>query len=147
MENIKHFVFDLTCDVTGDLDVKFLNFIWKILSRPFHFRLNFSPTSVGFRDRWGAATAPHPPAKGRGRTRPSRARGRTRKSRLLYHSTLFYLKNKISLRSGQKRQGQFDLDIFLPDLELIVWTLGRGESGEAAFERSPQDASEATKWT
>ena len=25
--NVKHFVFDLTCDVTGDLDVKFLNFI------------------------------------------------------------------------------------------------------------------------
>ena len=25
--NVKHFVFDLTCDVTGDLEVKFLNFI------------------------------------------------------------------------------------------------------------------------
>ena len=24
--NVKHFVFDLTCDVTGDLEVKFLNF-------------------------------------------------------------------------------------------------------------------------
>ena len=57
--NVKHFVFDLTCDVTGDLEVKFLNFIWKISSRPFHCRLNFSPTSVGFRDRWGGAdTAP-----------------------------------------------------------------------------------------
>ena len=32
MENVKHFVFDLTSDVTGDLEVKFLNFIWK--SRP-----------------------------------------------------------------------------------------------------------------
>ena len=25
--NVKHFVFDLTCDVTDDLEVKFLNFI------------------------------------------------------------------------------------------------------------------------
>ena len=25
--NVKHFVFDLTCDVTGDLEIKFLNFI------------------------------------------------------------------------------------------------------------------------
>ena len=25
--NVKHFVFDLTCDVTGDLEVKFLNLI------------------------------------------------------------------------------------------------------------------------
>ena len=47
MENFKHFVFDLTCDVTGDLEVNFLNFIWKISSRPFHCRLNFFPTSVG----------------------------------------------------------------------------------------------------
>ena len=58
--NVKHFVFDLTFDVTGDLEVKFLNFIWKNSSRPFHCRLNFSPTSVGFRDRWGGATAPPP---------------------------------------------------------------------------------------
>ena len=58
MENVKHFVFDLTCNVTGDLEVNFLNSIRKISSRPFHCRLNFSPTSVGFRDRWGAATAP-----------------------------------------------------------------------------------------
>ena len=74
--NVKHFVFDLTCNVTGDPEVKFLNFIWKISSRPFHCRLNFPPTSVGFRDRWGAATAPPPPppAEGRVRTRPSRAR-------------------------------------------------------------------------
>ena len=75
MENVKYFAFDLTCDVTDDLEVKFLNFIWKISSRPFHCRLNFSPTSVCSRDRWGAATPPPPPpAKGRGRTRPSRAR-------------------------------------------------------------------------
>ena len=58
--NVKHFVFDLTCDVTGDLEVKFLNFIWKISSRPFHCRLNFSPTSVGFRDRWGGRYGPPP---------------------------------------------------------------------------------------
>ena len=38
--NVKHFVFDLTCDVTGDPEVKFSNFIWKISSRPFHCRLN-----------------------------------------------------------------------------------------------------------
>ena len=72
--NVKHFVFDLTCDVTGDLEVKFLNFIWKISSRPFHCRLNFFPTSVGFRDRWGGRYGPPPPAEGRVRTRPSRAR-------------------------------------------------------------------------
>ena len=63
--NVKHFVFYLTCDVTGDLEVKFLNFIWKTSSRPFHCRLNFSPTSVGFRDRWGAATPPPPPPQQR----------------------------------------------------------------------------------
>ena len=51
-EKVKHFVFDLTCDITGDSEVKFLNFIWKISSRPFHCRLNFSSTSVGFRDRY-----------------------------------------------------------------------------------------------
>ena len=67
--NVKHFVFDLTCDVTGILEVKFLNFIWKISSRPFHCRLNFSPTSVGFRDRWGPIRPPPPPAEGRVRTR------------------------------------------------------------------------------
>ena len=74
--NVKHFVFDLTCDVTGDLEVKFLNFIWKISSRPFYCRLNFSSTSVGFRDRWGGEIRPPPPppAEGRVRTRPSRAR-------------------------------------------------------------------------
>ena len=59
--NVKHFVFDLTYDVTGDLEVKFLNLIWKISSRPFHCRLNFFPTSVGFRDRWGGAIRPPPP--------------------------------------------------------------------------------------
>ena len=37
-----------------------LSFIWKISSRPFHCRLNFSPTSVGFRDRWGGRYAPPP---------------------------------------------------------------------------------------
>ena len=75
--NVKHFLFDLTCDVTGDLEVKFSNFIWKISSRPFHCRLNFSPTSVGFRDRWGGPIRPPPPpppAEGRVRARPSRAR-------------------------------------------------------------------------
>ena len=40
--NVKHFVFDLTCDVTGDPEVKFWNFFWKISSRPFHCRLNLS---------------------------------------------------------------------------------------------------------
>ena len=54
-------VFDLTCDVTGGLKVKFLNFIWKISSRPFHCRLISFPTSVGFWDRWGGAATPPPP--------------------------------------------------------------------------------------
>ena len=27
MENVKHFVLHLTCDVTGDLEVKFLNYL------------------------------------------------------------------------------------------------------------------------
>ena len=31
--NVKHFVFDLTCNITGDPGVNFLNFIWKISSR------------------------------------------------------------------------------------------------------------------
>ena len=67
-------VFDLTCDVTGDPGVKFFKFIWKISSRPLHFRLNFSATSIGYRDRWGRYSPPPPPAEGSGRTRPSRAR-------------------------------------------------------------------------
>ena len=55
------FVFDLTCDVTGDPGNKFFNFIWKISSRLLYCRLNFSVTSIGYRDRWGGgegATAP-----------------------------------------------------------------------------------------
>ena len=43
MENVKHFVFDLTYDVTGDLEVKFLNFIWKISSRAFPLLFEFFP--------------------------------------------------------------------------------------------------------
>ena len=62
----------LTCDVTGDPEVKFFKLIWKILSRPLHFRFNFSATFIGYRDRWGALCLP-PPAEGRGQARPSRA--------------------------------------------------------------------------
>ena len=81
MENVKHFVFDLTCDVTGDLEVKFLNFIWKISSMPFYCRLNFSPRSVGFRDRWGADTPPPPPQQRVGSGLGPAGRG------LMYHKT------------------------------------------------------------
>ena len=59
MENVKHFVFDLTCDVTGDLEVKFLNFIWKVSSRPFHCRLNFPPT-CWFPRKMGGPLRPPP---------------------------------------------------------------------------------------
>ena len=77
--NVKHFVFDLTCDVTGDPEVKFLNFISKISSRPFHCRLNFSPYLLVSEIVAGAATPPPPPpAEGRVRTRPSRAWVNTR---------------------------------------------------------------------
>ena len=73
MSNI---LFDMTCDVTGDIEVKFLNFTWNISSRPLHCRLNTPLTSIGHRDRRGAATPPPPTSEGRGRTRPSRVRGR-----------------------------------------------------------------------
>ena len=43
--NVKHFVFDLTCDVTGDPGVFFFNLICKISSRALHCWLNFSATS------------------------------------------------------------------------------------------------------
>ena len=59
--NVKHFVFDLTCDVTGDPEVKFYNFIWKISSRPLYWCLIFSAMSIGYRDRWGEALRPPPP--------------------------------------------------------------------------------------
>ena len=59
--NVKHFVFDLTCEVTGDPGVKFFDFIWKILSRSLHCGLNFSATSIGYRDRWGRYAPPPPP--------------------------------------------------------------------------------------
>ena len=74
--NAKHIVIDLTCDVTGDTGVKFLNFIWNILSGALHCQLNFSATSIGYRDsREGPLRPPPPPpAVGRRRTRPSRAR-------------------------------------------------------------------------
>ena len=89
MENAKHFVFDLTCDVTGDLEVKFLNFIWKISFRPFHCHLNFSPTSVGFRDRWGADT-PSPPLQPRvGSGLGPAGRG------LIHPSTLYHIKFRL----------------------------------------------------
>ena len=61
--NVKHFVFDLTCDVTGDIEVKFLNLIWKISSRPFHCRLNFPLRLLVSEIDGGAATAP-PPSSG-----------------------------------------------------------------------------------
>ena len=35
MENVKHFVFDLTCDVTGDLEVKFFKLYLKDLVQVF----------------------------------------------------------------------------------------------------------------
>ena len=38
---MSHFVFDLTCDVTGDTGVNFFNFIWKISSSTLYCRLNF----------------------------------------------------------------------------------------------------------
>ena len=77
--NVKHFVFDLTCDVTGDTGVKFFNFIWKISSRPLHCRSIFFAMSIGYRNRWGRYAPPPPhPAEGRDRTRPSSARVNTR---------------------------------------------------------------------
>ena len=60
-ENVKHFVFDLTCDVTGDLEVKFLNFVWKVPSRPFHCRLNFSPRLLVSEIDRGPLRPPPPP--------------------------------------------------------------------------------------
>ena len=74
--NVKHFVFDLTCDVTDDPEVIFFKLIWKISSRALHCRLNFSATPIGYRDsrEGGRYAPPPPPAEGRGRTRPSRAR-------------------------------------------------------------------------
>ena len=72
--NVKHFVFDLTCDVTCDPGVKFSNFIWKISAMPLHCSVNFFATPVGFRDKWGGGATPPLPAEGRGRTRPSGAR-------------------------------------------------------------------------
>ena len=66
-------MFDLTCDVTGDLGVKFSNFISKILSMPLHCHVKFSARSIGYRDRWGAATALPTPEEGSSQTRPSRA--------------------------------------------------------------------------
>ena len=58
--NVKHFVFDLACDVTADPGVNFFNFIWKIASKPLHCRLNFFATSIGFQDIWGPLPPPPP---------------------------------------------------------------------------------------
>ena len=60
-----HFMFDLTCDVTCDSRVTFFSFIWKISSRALHCRLNFSGTSIGYRDSTGAAIPPPPPPQQR----------------------------------------------------------------------------------
>ena len=73
MSNI---LFDLTCDVTGDPGVKFLNFICKTSSRPLHCRLNFSATSIGFRDRW-VPLRPPPPQQRVGAGLGSAGRGLT----------------------------------------------------------------------
>ena len=72
--NVKHFVFDLTCDVTGDLEVKFLNFIWKISSRPFPLPFEFFSLRLLVSEIDGGGRYGPPPAEGRVRTRPSRAR-------------------------------------------------------------------------
>ena len=70
------FVFDLTCDVTGDTGVNFFNFIWKISSRTLYCRFNFPVTSIDYWDRLegGGGGRYGPPAEGRGRTRLSSAR-------------------------------------------------------------------------
>ena len=59
--NVKHFVFDLTCDVTGDPGIKFLSFIWKMSSRPLHYRLNFSTTPLVSEIDGGPLRPPPPP--------------------------------------------------------------------------------------
>ena len=41
--NIKHFVFDLTCDVTGDLEVKFFKLYLKDLVQAFPLPFEFFP--------------------------------------------------------------------------------------------------------
>ena len=75
MENVKHFVFDLTCDITGDLEVKFFELYLKDLVQAFRLPFEFSPRLLASeKDGGGGATPPPPPAEGRGRTRPSRAR-------------------------------------------------------------------------
>ena len=63
--NVKHFVFDLTCDFTGDLEVKFFKLYLKDLVQAFPLPFEFFPTSVCFRDRWG----------GGGRYAPARVKG------------------------------------------------------------------------
>ena len=41
MENVKHFVFDLTCDITGDPEVKFFKLYLKDLVQAFPLPVEF----------------------------------------------------------------------------------------------------------
>ena len=73
MSNILCLTWPVTSQVTPGLN--FFNFIWKISSRPLHCRLNFSATSIGFRDRWGGATPPPPPQQRAGAGQGPAGRG------------------------------------------------------------------------
>ena len=64
----------VTCDVTGDLEVKFLNFVWKVPPGLSIAVWIFPRLLVSEIDRGPLRPPPPPPAEGRGRTRPSRAR-------------------------------------------------------------------------
>ena len=59
----QHFDFDLTCDVIGDLEVKFLIAVCKFMYSLSICRLHFENPSVTFRDLRGAESAP-PPLRG-----------------------------------------------------------------------------------
>ena len=71
---MSHFVFDLTCDVTGDTGVNFFQLHLNDLVQYSLLKLEFFRHFYWLPREMGGGDALQPPAEGRGWTRPNSAR-------------------------------------------------------------------------